>query len=76
MSDASADKRPADGAGAPRRPAGEPSCQDLFDIVKGPTSDPKLLRRLPRLMREALTLVWASGRNELLVSVVQGALLH
>jgi len=69
MSDASADKRPADGAGAPRLPAGEPSCQDLFDIVKGPTSDPKLLRRLPRLTREALTLVWASGRNELLVSV-------
>jgi ATP-binding cassette, subfamily B, bacterial len=47
----------------------ELACRDLFDIVKGPTSDPKLLRRLPSLTGDALRLVWAAGPRELLVSI-------
>jgi ATP-binding cassette subfamily B protein len=69
MDDAHPDNQPADGAGEPTRPSAEHGCQDLFDIVKGPTSDPKLLRRLPSLTGEALRLVWAAGPRELLVSV-------
>ncbi len=69
MSDAHPENRPADGARPPQRPSTELGCQDLFDIVKGPSDDPKLLRRLPRLTGEALALVWAAGPGELLVSV-------
>src|SRR6266545_3684524 len=69
MSDALPDKRPAGDPAPPARPSTQPGCQDLFDIVKGPANDPKLLRRLPRLTGEALALVWASGPRELLVSV-------
>jgi hypothetical protein len=53
----------------PPRPSTELGCHDLFDIVKGPANDPKLLRRLPRLALDALALVWAAGPRELLVSV-------
>jgi hypothetical protein len=69
MSDAHPDKRPAGDPTLPPRPSTQPGCQDLFDLVKGPSNDPKLLRRLPRLTGEALALVWAAGRRELLVSV-------
>jgi ATP-binding cassette subfamily B protein len=69
MSDPHPDNRPADGPEPPQRPSTDLGCQDLFDLVKGPTNDPKLLRRLPRLTGDALALVWASGPRELLVSV-------
>ncbi len=69
MSDAHPDRRPAGDPAPPARPSTQPGCQDLFDILKGPANDPKLLRRLPRLTGEALALVWAAGPRELLVSV-------
>ncbi len=69
MTDDHADNQPAEGAGPTQRPSTALGCQDLFDIVKGPTDHPKLLRRLPRLTGEALALVWAAGPRELLVSV-------
>src|SRR6266496_3444635 len=69
MSDAHPDRRPAGDPAPPARPSTQPGCQDLFDILKGPSNDPKLLRRLPRLTGEALALVWAAGPRELLVSV-------
>ena len=65
MRDASQDNQSPRGAAA----TVQPGCEDLFDIIKGPTSDPKLLRRLPRLAGDALALVWAAGPRELLVSV-------
>jgi hypothetical protein len=61
MSDARPDNRPAGANEHRSRPSGKAGCQDLFDIIKEPTNDPKPLRRLPRLVGEALALVWAAG---------------
>jgi ATP-binding cassette, subfamily B, bacterial len=70
MSDPRQDNRAAGGAGPPQRPSSELGCQDLFDLVKGPANDPKLLRRLPGVAGDALRLVWAAGPRALLISVV------
>jgi ATP-binding cassette, subfamily B, bacterial len=56
------------------RPAGsdpaaaddEPGAVTWYDIYDSPEVD-RSLRRLPRLCREAVQLVWAAGRRELLV---------
>ncbi len=61
--------RSAGVAGSPARPSSELGCDELFDIIKGSTNDPELLRRLPRLAGDALRLVWAAGPRELLISV-------
>jgi ATP-binding cassette subfamily B protein len=69
MSDARQGNRSAGVAGSPARPSSELGCDELFDIIKGSTNDPELLRRLPRLAGDAFRLVWAAGPRELLISV-------
>jgi ATP-binding cassette, subfamily B, bacterial len=44
----------------------EPGAVTWYDIYDSPEVD-RSLRRLPRLCREAVQLVWAAGRRELLV---------
>jgi ATP-binding cassette, subfamily B, bacterial len=68
--------------GGAERPDGTAEAADSrpvtwYDIVDPPDAAPRSLRRLPGLCREAVRLVWAAGRRELLVSlaikVVNGA---
>ena len=47
-------------------PADEPGGVTWVDIYDSPEVD-RSLRRLPRLCREAVQLVWAAGRRELLI---------
>jgi hypothetical protein len=47
----------------------EPGAVTWYDIYDSPEVD-RSLRRLPRLCREAVQLVWAAGRRELLVVLV------
>jgi hypothetical protein len=47
----------------------DPGAVTWYDIHESPKVD-RSLRRLPRLCREAVQLVWAAGRRELLVVLV------
>ena len=61
MSDETRDTTVA--AEATEAPAGGVTWADIYESPQGERS----LRRLPRLCREAVQLVWAAGRHELLV---------
>jgi hypothetical protein len=55
------------------RPADEPGAVTWADIYDSPEVD-RSLRRLPRLCREAVQLVWAAGRSGAGVAVALLAL--
>jgi ATP-binding cassette subfamily B protein len=60
--------RPAEGARPDPGGDAEPAPVTWYDIVEPPEQS-RSLRRLPRLCREAVRLVWAAGPRELLASL-------